>query len=409
MGASTWRHGICGLALVVSAAGAWAIPVERIPNPRATAGGWVSDGANILRPDTEARLNALITGLQTANGSEVAVVTVPDSQPAASPKELATQLFATWKIGQKGKDNGLLFLISVADRRVEIETGYGLEAILPDGKVGQIIARRITPAFKAGNFDGGVLAGTETLVQILRGQPVDLDAGASDTALEIWIAVAMVGTALLVWFVFWVRYAKIPVGQMVLAPWVGLWGLVVVRGLGQSIKLNPRQSSRVGDWRWRFETVGALRCAACGALLEAVEPAAVEEILKPTEKAAAALGSVRFRGWRCRRCAPQQMHLRGYESLSDRFELCPQCQERTVLKDAPYTIANPTPPGADLQITNLHCVHCDYNEQLRQEVEAIPVALEDSPDHASRSSGGFSDGGGFSGGESGGGGAGGNW
>jgi uncharacterized protein len=139
----------CSLVLVVAASFVptvlWALPIEQIPNPRKIQGNWVSDVANILQPETEQKLNTLINQLQAYNGSEIAVVTLPDSTPLATPKELATKLFNTWHIGQKDKDNGLLFLISVGDRRVEIETGYGIEAILPDAKVGRIIEQQITP------------------------------------------------------------------------------------------------------------------------------------------------------------------------------------------------------------------------------------------------------------------------
>jgi uncharacterized protein len=64
-------------------------------------------------------------------------------------------------IGKKRQDNGVLVLISVGDRRVEIETGYGVEALLPDAKVGNIIDTQIIPYFKKGDFAGGTLAGTK--------------------------------------------------------------------------------------------------------------------------------------------------------------------------------------------------------------------------------------------------------
>jgi uncharacterized protein len=73
-------------------------------------------------------------------------------------------LFNHWGIGKADEDNGVLFLISIGDRRVEIETGYGIEPILPDAQVGQIIETNITPPFKQGDFDAGTLAGTKALV-----------------------------------------------------------------------------------------------------------------------------------------------------------------------------------------------------------------------------------------------------
>jgi uncharacterized protein len=100
---------------------------------------------------------------------------MPETKPADSLKAFATELFNYWHIGKKGQDNGVLFLISKGDRRVEIETGYGVEAILPDAKVGSIIQQEITPRFKQGDFDAGTLAGTQALVMVLQGQEASVD------------------------------------------------------------------------------------------------------------------------------------------------------------------------------------------------------------------------------------------
>jgi uncharacterized protein len=143
------------------------ITVQQIPNPRQVNGGWVSDQANILSAETEAQLNKLLWQLKTNTGAEFAVVTVPNTSSASSPKEFATELFNYWGIGEQGKDNGLLWLHSVGDRRLEIETGYGLEGILPDSRIGNIIRNEIIPKFKAGDFNGGTLTGVQSLTKII--------------------------------------------------------------------------------------------------------------------------------------------------------------------------------------------------------------------------------------------------
>ncbi|MEL7401213.1 MAG: TPM domain-containing protein, partial [Pseudomonadota bacterium] len=159
-----------GLSLVLGLATlspSGAVPTSAVPNPQAENGGWVSDMANMLSAESEAQLNQIISDLEAVNGAEIAVVTVPNTQPSASPKEFATELFNSWGIGKAGEDNGVLFLVSKGDRRNEIETGYGLESILPDALVGQILRTQVTPQFKNGNFDAGVLAGTQAMVDIL--------------------------------------------------------------------------------------------------------------------------------------------------------------------------------------------------------------------------------------------------
>jgi uncharacterized protein len=158
-----WLSSLCVAFCLVPCSGL-ALTVQEVPNPRQVSGGWVTDKAEILQPETETQLNRMIARLEAKNGAEIAVVTVPETAPAASPKEFTTNLFNYWKIGKKGQDNGVLFLISVKDRRVEIETGYGVEGILPDAKVGNIIETEITPRFRQKDFDGGTLAGTRAII-----------------------------------------------------------------------------------------------------------------------------------------------------------------------------------------------------------------------------------------------------
>lgn len=159
--------GIILLALNSMALAAWAIPVQDVINPRLSDGGWVTDMANILSPATEQQLNQMIAQFEAEQGAEIAVVTVPDTAPSATPKAFATELFNTWGIGKAEENNGILFLVSMADRRVEIEVGLGLPQVLPNEHVSTIIETTITPQFKRENFDAGVLAGTRALITTL--------------------------------------------------------------------------------------------------------------------------------------------------------------------------------------------------------------------------------------------------
>jgi len=145
-----------------------AITVQEVPNPRQVNNTWVTDKANILSDSTETQLNQMISDLEAKNGSEIAVVTVADTKPSATPKAFATELFNSWAIGKKGKNNGVLLLISSGERRVQIETGSGIQSILPDAKAVGIIKTEITPRFKQQDFDGGTLAGTKALVNVLQ-------------------------------------------------------------------------------------------------------------------------------------------------------------------------------------------------------------------------------------------------
>ncbi len=155
------------ISLILSNIPTHALTVQEVPNPRQQNSGWVTDMVDMLSPEAEAQINQMISKLEQENGTEITVVTVPTTKPSSTPKAFTTELFNTWGIGKKGKDNGILFLVSKGDRRTEIETGYGVEEILPDALVGSIIRKQVTPKFKKGKFEAGILAGTKSLIKEL--------------------------------------------------------------------------------------------------------------------------------------------------------------------------------------------------------------------------------------------------
>lgn len=165
---------ILGLFLILFPLLTHAITVQDVPNPQQEYGGWVSDMANILSNDTENQLNQMISELEATTGAEIAVVTVLTTAPSPNPKAFTTELFNHWEIGKAGTDNGVLFLTAVEERRVEVETGYGVEGVLPDAKVGNILKTQVTPRFREGDFEGGILAGTQGLIEAIAADPPPL-------------------------------------------------------------------------------------------------------------------------------------------------------------------------------------------------------------------------------------------
>lgn len=101
--------GMLSIAVLSIPSAGVAVTVQLVANPRQVNGGWVTDMAGVLSPSTEAELNQIISQLEAKNGSKIAVVTVPDTAPSATPKQLATSLFNSWGIGKAGEDNGVLF------------------------------------------------------------------------------------------------------------------------------------------------------------------------------------------------------------------------------------------------------------------------------------------------------------
>lgn len=130
------------------------------------AAGWVNDFAGKISPEYREKLDYLIAELEQATSTEIAVVTMASIAPY-DEKEYARLLFDKWKPGKRNKDNGVLILVAIRERRWRIETGYGLEGILPDGRCGQIGREFMVPYFKRGEFGEGLYYGVAQIAQII--------------------------------------------------------------------------------------------------------------------------------------------------------------------------------------------------------------------------------------------------
>lgn len=128
--------------------------------------GWVNDFANVISADDKRQMSNLVQELNDKTKVEIAVVTLPTIGEEAV-ETYAVKLFEKWKLGEKGKDNGILILLAVKERKVKIEVGYGLEGVIPDGLAGQIIDQTMIPYFKTGDFSSGLKNGAMEVVRII--------------------------------------------------------------------------------------------------------------------------------------------------------------------------------------------------------------------------------------------------
>jgi uncharacterized protein len=126
--------------------------------------GFVNDFANVISAPDEQQLASMITELQKKTGAQIAVVTL-QSLEGGEIDDFTNRLYERWGVGQKGKDNGLMFLAAMKDRKMRIEVGYGLEGAIPDSKAGRIRRDIITPHFKTGNPGQGIVLGVAALSQ----------------------------------------------------------------------------------------------------------------------------------------------------------------------------------------------------------------------------------------------------
>lgn len=122
----------------------------------------VNDNANVIISTDEQQLENYLTNLEETTGIQIAVLTIPGLE-GEDLAVYALKVCESWKLGQKDKDNGALLLVSMSERQVRIETGYGLEDKLTDAKCGLIIRNVIIPEFKNGNYSKGIVKGIQNM------------------------------------------------------------------------------------------------------------------------------------------------------------------------------------------------------------------------------------------------------
>lgn len=125
--------------------------------------GRVNDHAGLLSAPAAQALEAKLKDFESRTGHQVAVLTL-DSLEGEPLEDFSLKVARTWALGRKGKNDGVLFLISKTDRKLRIEVGHGLEGSLPDALAGRIIQNEVVPRFRAGDFEGGVAAGADAIV-----------------------------------------------------------------------------------------------------------------------------------------------------------------------------------------------------------------------------------------------------
>ena len=143
--------------------------------------GRVVDNAEILKPATREQLTASLKAHEEATGDQIAVLTVTTIN-GESVEEYSTRVFENWKLGRKGKDNGVLVVVVPQDRKMRIEVGYGLEGTLTDVAASRIIRNLMTPQFKAGDYDKGVQDGVAAVIGQLEGRGDTTSSGAAPPA-----------------------------------------------------------------------------------------------------------------------------------------------------------------------------------------------------------------------------------
>ena len=391
--------------------GQQAYTIQSIPNPKKIGKGYVSNPDGIISPTDVQRLNSILTQLENTATAQVAIVMV-NSIGVENPKDFATRLFEAWGIGQADKDNGLLIFSVIDQRRTEFETGYGLEAVLPDVYCYRIGMQELVPHFKNGNYGQGLIAATLKVKEVLE-HPEAIEEIRSDRrdGFEIsegyfglpqgvdWYLIAHIVFALilLIWIIL-VMYDK----QDLYDRYMALlrtyhWWLILIfpliypffyAYLGSTLKKLRNQA--------RYSRIN-------GKLMHKLNEQDDDFFLEAGQVAEEEIGSVDYDVWVTE--DKDDVLILRYARRFSKYSVCPKCSFITYYLARTLTLEYPTYHSTGERLKKYECKNCKY--QYNQRV-IIPRKQRSS------GGGGFSGGGGggsssWGGGSSGGGGGGVSW
>lgn len=172
---------------------------------------YINDYAEVLSADQEAELNSELKSFEDTTTNQIFVAIIR-SLNGSDIESYAGQVFKEWKIGQKGKDNGILLLASIDDNIRRIEIGYGLEGSLTDGQAGTIIRDTIKPEFLKGDYYAGIKNGVSLIQKQIAGEielPSQTQSSSNNEGWGNWVAFLLIlGFQILAGITAWLAKSK---------------------------------------------------------------------------------------------------------------------------------------------------------------------------------------------------------
>ena len=421
--------------------------LDAVPNPRVHGGEWVADPAGVIARRRQ-DINTTIGQLERETGVEIAVVVLP-TIGAFAPKPFATELFQKWGIGKAGRDNGLLVLHVLDQRRVEIETGYGMEGVLPDLKTHWIANDIAVPFFKEGSFADGHLEVVRALVRAVQQPDIGHDElvssigstpGANEDALpeipeydeialrytsfierawrSLWTPLALLMLAALPWCLFQAVYTfrtrRMPPSQrrqVYLGKFKYLQYASVLPAGGAAFVL---ECARTGTFfsPWPVLGVSAFsvavisnyrllklrkepRACVCGQVMRQLSEKADNAHLEPGQSAEELIKSVDYDVWLCS-CGKTQIEAYAGDKPGECCEKCGYLTDRPITQ---RILQSATTSSQGLREVTYACANCQHQRKVEETISAISTSSSsDSGSSSSSSSSSSSFGGGSSGG-----------
>jgi uncharacterized protein len=183
---------------------------DPIPVPKLS--GRVVDLSGALSASDREAVTAKLKAFEEAKGSQVAVLLVPSIGPETI-EEFATRVTDEWKLGRAGVDDGVLFVVAMKERRMRIQTGRGVQGVLTDALSRRIIAERVSPRFRSGDFAGGIHDGVDAILKAIEGESLPEPSRAASRGSHTTGSSAE--------NFFWLAFMVVPVAGMILRSLLG--------------------------------------------------------------------------------------------------------------------------------------------------------------------------------------------
>ncbi len=362
---------VVGVLLLVIAAGGPATHAQGgYPEP---VDLYVNDFAGLLTPEHASAIRSLFADLRSDTGIEAVVVTIGSihDYPTgdATLESFATNLFNTWGVGDKAKNNGVMILVAVRDREVRIEVGTGYESTL-NAAMQAAIDEHMLPAFRRNDYSRGIYDGARAVVHELTGQwPGELAATAAPPPTRPVAATAPAQSPTRAAVSSSPRASPgttTSVDPMVVVGGIITGGIlvgavVVAFGAPLYARYLPR------------------RCPNCKTRMIRLDEVSDDVYLDSGQKLEEMLKSIDYDVWKCPNCNFHTLH--GYSRRLSRMRECPKCKYRT-LKVTSRTSAKPTYTSEGKEHISAHCHHCNHRRE-----ETITLSMLIRPDRSGWDSG----------------------
>lgn len=356
---------------------------EKLPYPQYYT-TLTNDFADILTPEAEARINAVLQQARETRGREMTVVTIrsrKDYLPSDSIESFAKDLFNGWGIGNATRNDGILLLVAMDDREMRIALGAGYPA-RQDGIAARVIQTEIIPAFKEGRIADGILAGTSAA--LARIQHPD-DVPAAETTPQIATAPRIIEQApeprsagigpRVMEFI-----NRSPILSLILAALAAVAGFFGLRGIK---RYRPR------------------KCPQCGQMMLRLGDAQEDQYLDHGQLVEERIKSKDYGVWFCTN--DEHVTVIGYPTLFSRHKACPECGYHTY-ETQRFVRTPATTTSTGVAQLDHSCAHCKHTAS-----ETVSIPMVTQSDNSSGFGGSSSSSSSFGGGSSSGGGASGSW